>query len=120
MLLGLEKLRDVRSIAIPTDFDGPCLNKFGLQTRTAGTIILRVSTIMQQQKLRLIARQPPQPPAGGDMPSSEPRRQRAPFKAIKDAHSLGASETAADRVRRRLEERSRARQAGVQLISPTS
>ena len=118
---GTEELRDLRALAIPEGFDiskRQCLNKHGLQTVTTGSIHIKIHTVLQQQ-------QPPAAPkaaqklagggkAGGAGAGSvaERLRRAAPemgsMKGVLGVSTLARSETAADRVRRRLEERQRA------------
>ena len=108
---GLEEMRDLRAIALPDGFSGPCLNKHGLSTNTSGKLHLRVNSVLQQEQEATTVARPSTRAASTERAPPSVRKQLAPFKAIKDAHALGASDTAADRVRRRLEERSKARVA---------
>ena len=108
---GLEEVRDLRAIAIPDGFEGSCLNKHGLSTNTSGKVQLRIDSVLQQEQEAVATARPRARTGGAERAAPTVRKQLAPFKAIKDAHALGASDTAADRVRRRLEERSKARLA---------
>jgi hypothetical protein len=118
---GMEELRDLRALAIPEGLDvskPQCLNKHGLQTITSGVVRMKIHTVLQQQ-------QPPAAPKGaqklgagglkggaGAGGVADRLRRSAPemgsLKGVLGVSALARSETAADRVRKRLEERQRA------------
>lgn len=110
---GTEELADLRALHIPDRFDlsrPQCLNKHGLQTVTTGSIQLRVHTLIQQH-------QAPVTPAasrlstGGASRKPEVRKPPADLGAMRGivgVNTLARSETAKDRVQRRLDERRRA------------
>ncbi|KAL1504677.1 hypothetical protein AB1Y20_008457 [Prymnesium parvum] len=106
---GAEEMRDLRAIALPDGFASPCLNKYGLSTDSSGKMYLRVNTLLQQEQETGAGAKARARPVVAEKPPPAVRKQRAPYRAIKDAHTLGASSTAADLVRRRLEERTRAK-----------
>ncbi len=104
----------MRALGIPLGFDGPCLNKYGLQTVAAGVITLRAHTVVQQQpdlapagrsaNMAALARATASRIADG--------RRAAPFRAVAGARTLGGAESAADRVRKRLQERRESERIG--------
>uniref|UniRef100_A0A6V2T2M7 Uncharacterized protein n=2 Tax=Emiliania huxleyi TaxID=2903 RepID=A0A6V2T2M7_EMIHU len=122
---GMKELHDLRALGIPSGFDAPCLNKYGLRTASSGYVSLRSHTLLQQQ---------PDPSGTSASDKSRPAkalnqgaiaraaaartaspggaaRRRLPLRAIAGARSLGASESASDRVRKRLQERREAEAA---------
>mmetsp|Transcript_63181 Transcript_63181/g.188118 ORF Transcript_63181/g.188118 Transcript_63181/m.188118 type:complete len:255 (+) Transcript_63181:38-802(+) len=105
---GVEEVRDLRAITIPDGFDGSCLNKHGLTTNASGTLHLRVNTVLQQeQELATAATRPRARSAERKPPPPQVRKQHAPFRAIGAAHKLATSDTCADKIQRRIDERSR-------------
>ena len=113
---GTEELQDLRALGLPAAFDSSqasCLNKHGLQTVTTGSVRLRLNTIVQQH-------QPPRPTTAAMLARQRatdgPRAQqfgRPPpsmgsLKGVLNVSTLARTETAADRVKKRLEERRRA------------
>ena len=114
---GTEELKDLRALGLPPNFDPSkpsCLNRHGLQTVTTGRVRLRVNTIVQQH-------QPPQAPKAAQArgpQTADGAARRAQFgrppvslgtlKGVANISMLGRSDTAADRVKKRLEERRRA------------
>ncbi len=104
---GTQELSDLRAISIPDGFELPCLNKHGLDTVTTGRITLNARTLVQQYQPAIM--QPRTQRA--EKKASERVRERAdlgPLKGAVGVNRLGRSETAADRVKKRLEERRRA------------
>ena len=111
---GTEELTDLRALGLPPGFDmskPSCLNRHGLQTVSTGSLRVRIHTIVQQQ-------QPPAPPKAG-VPKTKGDATRKPelrksrpdmgtLKGVFNVSALARSETAADRVKKRLEERRRA------------
>ena len=121
---GSEELHDLRALSIPEGFgDGlggkGALNRHGLQTLSTGSVEVSVNTVLQQHQI------PVQPLAAGALGGADAAAAAKSFnanntlRAISTARTLGASETAADRVKRRLEERrSRERIAGGGATAP--
>ena len=100
---GSTELRDLRSLSIPAGFKDAALNKHGLETVSSGAVVVRCQTLLQQRQ------QPPAPRGarGGVGAQGAAAGSKLPFRAIIGARALGASETAADRVRKRLDDRRR-------------
>ena len=97
---GSEELRDLRHIALPAGFDGPCLNKHGLQTDAGGRLTLRLNTIMQQEQFAVSTHRPrAKTAAEGADPvsrSSAPASRSLPpleFAALLDAVRCRSSAT---------------------------
>ena len=98
-----------------------CLNKHGLQTVSTGSVRVKLHTVVQQQ-------QPAQAPkpgsqqakaaaaakggAGGGKFPFKPEVGLGKLKGVLGVSALANSETAADRVKKRLEERRRAEARG--------
>ena len=110
---GSEELHDLRALALPDGFGGEdtiTLNRHGLQTLSSGSVEVHVNTIVHQQQQ---AQLPTTSSTAGRAAAVAARSFNAnnTLRAIASARTLGASESAADRVKRRLEERrSRERQ----------
>lgn len=120
---GTQELRDLRAIALPDGLDPSgthCLNKHGVQTVATGRLRVRVQTMIQQHQLPAATAK-----AGGGASAAARAataagaarkpdlvRRSAPemgsLKGVLNVSTLARSETAADRVKRRLEERRRA------------
>mmetsp|Transcript_17997 Transcript_17997/g.36276 ORF Transcript_17997/g.36276 Transcript_17997/m.36276 type:complete len:168 (-) Transcript_17997:214-717(-) len=110
---GAEELSDLRSISIPEGFDlstPQCLNKHGLLTTATGTLHLEVNTIIQQQQPPAAPKPPARPATTArklDLARSTPA-DLSSLRGVVGVNALARSQTAADRVRQRLEERRRA------------
>ena len=98
---GSTELRDLRSLSIPAGFSDSALNKHGLETVSSGVVVVRCQTLLQQRQ------QPPAPRGARGGAQGAAAGSKLPFRAIIGARALGASETAADRVRKRLDDRRR-------------
>ena len=104
---GSEELHDLRALALPDGFGGEdtiTLNRHGLQTLSSGSVEVHVNTIVHQQQQ---AQLPTTSSPAGRAAAVATRSFNAnnTLRAIASARTLGASESAADRVKRRLEER---------------
>ena len=118
---GTDELTDLRALAIPEGFDTSvpaCLNKHGLRTQTTGSARVKIHTIVQQQQPPAAPKAAAQKAAGGAGAggrAAERLRRSAPemgsLKGVMGVSALARSETAADRVKKRLEERRRAAEA---------
>lgn len=123
---GMKELNDLRALSIPSGFDGPCLNKFGLQTKSHGSITLRSRTILHKQPdlvgpaSRGVAGLGSTKKLTALLSNPNGSRKSAPFRAIAGARSLAGSESAADRVRKRLQERREAERAASGRASAVS
>ena len=87
--------------------------KHGLQTATSGTLRVRMHTLVQQQQPAPAKPQPSKAKTDAAR-RAEVRRPPADLAALKgvvNISTLARAETAADRVKKRLEERRRAEAA---------
>ena len=111
---GAEELADLRALSLPDALDmsqPQVLNKHGLQTISSGSLQLTVHTVIQQHQPAL-AKGPARPAALAKI--AEVARRPPDLGALRGVvgvSTLARSETAADRVLRRLEERRRAEAA---------
>jgi hypothetical protein len=122
---GMKELTDLRALGIPAGFDGACLNKYGLQTATGGSVTVRTHTVLHQQPDLLGGRTASGTGAvGKGTPAratmGDAIRKSAPFRAIAGARTLGGAESAADRVRKRLQERRESERAASGRASSAS
>ena len=118
---GSEELHDLRALSIPDGFGEGlgvgggagggkgALNRHGLQTLSTGAVEVSVNTVLQQHQVavRAVAAAALDGSAAAAAAAAAAKSFNAnnTLRAISTARTLGASETAADRVKRRLEER---------------
>ncbi len=87
----------------PRPWSSGTLNRHGLQTLSSGTVELHVNTVVHQQQLA--TQQVPVTAQKAAEVKERSLNANSVLRALAGARTLGASETAADRVKRRLAER---------------
>lgn len=121
---GSEELHDLRALSLPDGFEGATLSRHGLQTLSSGSVVLQLNTLLHQQPG--VAGPLSAAGTGGTAAIAAAAAARnlsanSALRAISQARTLGASESAADRVKRRLEERrSRERLPPPDASAPTA